>query len=108
MNATSTPNEMVYSENTLMRSLYGASRPKVDILNLLDMHPEGKPLLDELLAHVPLGRYQCGICCAGTRRRWSRTSGAKETVGGAWLDVEGCRGAPCLRIGVALGRGKNT
>ena len=91
MNATSTPNEMAYSENTLMRSLYGASRPKVDILNLLDMHPEGKPLLDELLAHVPPGRYQCGICCAGTQRRWGRHLARRkrsEVLGWLWRDAE--------------------
>ena len=42
-------NEMVYGEKTLMGSLYRSSRPKIDILTLLDMHREGKLLLDELL-----------------------------------------------------------
>lgn len=45
-------NEMVYSEKTLMGSLYGSSRPKVDILNLLEMYREGKLLLDELLTRT--------------------------------------------------------
>ncbi len=45
-------NEMVYSEKTLMGSLYGSSRPKVDILNLLDMYKAGKLLLDELLTRT--------------------------------------------------------
>lgn len=45
-------NEMVYSEKTLMGSLYGSSRPKVDILNLIQMYREGKLLLDELLTRT--------------------------------------------------------
>jgi S-(hydroxymethyl)glutathione dehydrogenase/alcohol dehydrogenase len=43
---------MVYNEKTLMGSLYGSSRPKIDILNLLDMYWEGKLLLDELLTRT--------------------------------------------------------
>jgi S-(hydroxymethyl)glutathione dehydrogenase/alcohol dehydrogenase len=45
-------NEMVYSEKTLMGSLYGSSRPKVDILHLLEMYRAGKLLLDELLTRT--------------------------------------------------------
>ena len=40
-----------------MRSRYGSSRPKVDILNLIEMYKEGKLLLDELLRRTyPLDR----------------------------------------------------
>ena len=42
-------NEMVYGEKTLMGSLYGSSRPKLDILNLIEMYQAGKLWLDELL-----------------------------------------------------------
>ena len=35
-----------------MGSLYGSSRPKIDILNLLAMYREGKLLLDELLTRT--------------------------------------------------------
>jgi Zn-dependent alcohol dehydrogenase len=45
-------NEMVYGEKTLMGSLYGSSRPKIDILTLLEMYREGKLLLDELLTRT--------------------------------------------------------
>jgi len=45
-------NEMVYAEKTLMGSLYGSSRPRIDILNLIEMHQSGKLLLDELLTHT--------------------------------------------------------
>ncbi len=44
--------EMVYSEKTLMGSLYGSSRPKIDILNLIEMYQAGKLLLDELLTRT--------------------------------------------------------
>jgi S-(hydroxymethyl)glutathione dehydrogenase / alcohol dehydrogenase len=42
-------NELVYAEKTLMGSLYGSSRPKIDILNLIEMYQAGKLWLDELL-----------------------------------------------------------
>ena len=45
-------NEMVYSEKTLMGSVYGSSRPRIDILNLLEMHEAGKLQLDELLTRT--------------------------------------------------------
>jgi S-(hydroxymethyl)glutathione dehydrogenase/alcohol dehydrogenase len=45
-------NEMVYAEKTLMGSLYGSSRPRIDILNLIEMHQSGKLLLDELLTRT--------------------------------------------------------
>jgi S-(hydroxymethyl)glutathione dehydrogenase/alcohol dehydrogenase len=43
---------MVYAEKTLMGSLYGSSRPRIDILNLIEMHQSGKLLLDELLTRT--------------------------------------------------------
>jgi Zn-dependent alcohol dehydrogenase len=45
-------NEMVYAEKTLMGSLYGSSRPKVDILKLIEMYRAEKLLLDELLTRT--------------------------------------------------------
>ncbi|GIX49056.1 MAG: S-(hydroxymethyl)glutathione dehydrogenase [Candidatus Tectimicrobiota bacterium] len=45
-------NEMVYAEKTLMGSLYGSSRPKIDLLKLIDMYRSGKLLLDELLTRT--------------------------------------------------------
>ena len=45
-------NDMVYAEKTLMGSLYGSSRPRLDILNLIEMHQAGKLLLDELLTRT--------------------------------------------------------
>ena len=47
-------NEMVYAEKTLMGSLYGSSRPKIDILNLIEMYQSGKLLLDVLDPYYPL------------------------------------------------------
>jgi S-(hydroxymethyl)glutathione dehydrogenase/alcohol dehydrogenase len=35
-----------------MGSLYGSSRPKIDILNLIEMYQSGKLLLDELLTRT--------------------------------------------------------
>jgi S-(hydroxymethyl)glutathione dehydrogenase/alcohol dehydrogenase len=35
-----------------MGSLYGSSRPRIDILNLIEMHQAGKLLLDELLTRT--------------------------------------------------------
>jgi len=35
-----------------MGSLYGSSRPRIDILNLIEMHQSGKLLLDELLTRT--------------------------------------------------------
>ena len=45
-------NEMVYAEKTLMGSLYGSSRPRIDILNLIEMHQAGKLWLDALLTRT--------------------------------------------------------
>jgi Zn-dependent alcohol dehydrogenase len=45
-------NELVYAEKTLMGSLYGSSRPKIDILNLIDMYRAGKLQVDELLTRT--------------------------------------------------------
>jgi Zn-dependent alcohol dehydrogenase len=45
-------NELVYAEKTLMGSLYGSSRPKIDILNLIEMYQAGKLWLDELLTRT--------------------------------------------------------
>ncbi len=45
-------NEMVYAEKTLMGSLYGSSRPKIDILKLIEMYRAGRLLLDELLTRT--------------------------------------------------------
>jgi Zn-dependent alcohol dehydrogenase len=45
-------NELVYAEKTLMGSLYGSSRPKIDLLNLMDMYQAGKLWLDELLTRT--------------------------------------------------------
>lgn len=45
-------NEMVYLEKTLRGSLYGSSRPKIDILNLMEMYRAGKLMVDELLTRT--------------------------------------------------------
>lgn len=45
-------NELVYAEKTLMGSLYGSSRPKIDILNLIEMYQAGKLQVDELLTRT--------------------------------------------------------
>jgi S-(hydroxymethyl)glutathione dehydrogenase / alcohol dehydrogenase len=45
-------NELVYAEKTLIGSLYGSSRPKVDILNLIQMYQAGKLRVDELLTRT--------------------------------------------------------
>jgi NDMA-dependent alcohol dehydrogenase len=45
-------NELVYAEKTLMGSLYGSSRPKIDLLNLIEMYQAGKLQVDELLTRT--------------------------------------------------------
>ena len=45
-------NELVYAEKILMGSLYGSSRPKIDLLNLIEMSQAGKLRLDELLTRT--------------------------------------------------------
>lgn len=45
-------NDMVYAEKTLMGSLYGSSRPKLDLLNLIEMYRAEKLMLDELLTRT--------------------------------------------------------
>lgn len=43
-------NQLLYAEKTLLGSLYGTTRPRIDLLNLMDMHREGKLMLDELIS----------------------------------------------------------
>jgi S-(hydroxymethyl)glutathione dehydrogenase / alcohol dehydrogenase len=45
-------NELVYAVKTLMGSLYGSSRPKIDILNLIEMYRAGMLQVDELLTRT--------------------------------------------------------
>ena len=45
-------NDMVYAEKTLMGSLYGSARPKIDLLHLMEMYESGDLLLDELLTRT--------------------------------------------------------
>ncbi len=45
-------NQLVYAEKTLMGSLYGTARPRVDLITLMDMHNEGKLMLDELVTRT--------------------------------------------------------
>jgi NDMA-dependent alcohol dehydrogenase len=50
-------NEMVYAEKTLMGSLYGSARPRIDLLHLIEMYRSGHLLLDELLTRTyPLAK----------------------------------------------------
>lgn len=45
-------NQLVYGEKTLKGTLYGSTRPRVDLINLIDMHRAGNLLLDELLTRT--------------------------------------------------------
>jgi NDMA-dependent alcohol dehydrogenase len=45
-------NQLVYAEKTLKGTLYGSMRPRVDLLMLIEMHREGKLMLDELLTRT--------------------------------------------------------
>ena len=70
-----------------MRSRYGSSRPKVDILNLIEMYKEGKLLLDELLRRTyPLDRINEAYAAPGTGRSGAQ-SGAGVKRGGSQMQV---------------------
>jgi S-(hydroxymethyl)glutathione dehydrogenase / alcohol dehydrogenase len=43
-------NQLVYAEKSLIGSLYGTTRPRQDLLMLMDMHEAGKLMLDELIS----------------------------------------------------------
>lgn len=45
-------NQLVYAEKTLKGTLYGSARPRVDLLNLIDLHRSGHLMLDELLTRT--------------------------------------------------------
>jgi S-(hydroxymethyl)glutathione dehydrogenase/alcohol dehydrogenase len=45
-------NQLVYAEKTLKGTLYGSMRPRVDLLNLIDLHRAGKLALDPLLTRT--------------------------------------------------------
>lgn len=45
-------NQLVYAEKTLKGTLYGSMRPRIDLLTLIDMHRDGKLMLDELLTRT--------------------------------------------------------
>ena len=48
-------NQLVYAEKTLRGSIYGTTRPRTDLLTLIDMHRAGQLKLDELVtARYPL------------------------------------------------------
>ena len=42
-------NQLLYAEKTLKGSLYGTTRPRTDLLTLIDMHQSGQLMLDELI-----------------------------------------------------------
>jgi S-(hydroxymethyl)glutathione dehydrogenase/alcohol dehydrogenase len=45
-------NQLVYAEKTLKGTLYGSMRPRVDLITLMELHQNGKLMLDELLTHT--------------------------------------------------------
>lgn len=45
-------NQLVYAEKTLKGSIYGSTRPRIDLLRLIDLHRAGRLMLDELLTHT--------------------------------------------------------
>ena len=45
-------NQLVYAEKTLKGTLYGSMRPRVDLLQLIELHRAGRLLLDELLTRT--------------------------------------------------------
>ncbi len=50
-------NQLVYAEKTLKGSIYGSTRPRIDLLRLIELEREGKLALDQLLTRTyPLGR----------------------------------------------------
>ena len=42
-------NQLVYAEKTLRGSIYGTTRPRTDLITLIDMHLAGQLILDELV-----------------------------------------------------------
>jgi len=50
-------NALVYSEKTLKGSIYGSTKPRIDLLRLIEMHRRGQLELDKLLTKTyPLSR----------------------------------------------------
>lgn len=45
-------NQLVYAEKTLKGSIYGSTRPRLDLLTLIDLHEQGKIDLDSLLTRT--------------------------------------------------------
>lgn len=45
-------NQLVYAEKTLKGTLYGSTRPRVDLIRLMEMHTAGQLMLDELLTRT--------------------------------------------------------
>ncbi|MEM9282285.1 MAG: hypothetical protein AAGA96_10690 [Verrucomicrobiota bacterium] len=45
-------NQLVYAEKTLKGSIYGSTRPRIDLLRLIDLHRRGRLMLDELLTRT--------------------------------------------------------
>lgn len=45
-------NQLVYAEKTLKGSIYGSTRPRLDLLTLIDLHARGKIDLDSLLTRT--------------------------------------------------------
>jgi S-(hydroxymethyl)glutathione dehydrogenase / alcohol dehydrogenase len=43
-------NQLVYAEKTLIGSLYGTTRPRLDLLTLIEMHQRGQLMLDQLIS----------------------------------------------------------
>jgi len=45
-------NQLVYAEKTLRGTLYGSTRPRIDVVNLMRLHESGALQLDELLTRT--------------------------------------------------------
>ena len=45
-------NQLVYAEKTLKGSIYGSTRPRLDLLRLIELHESGKIDLDSLLTRT--------------------------------------------------------
>jgi Zn-dependent alcohol dehydrogenase len=45
-------NQLVYAEKTLKGTLYGSARPRIDLINLIELHRGGHLKLDELLTRT--------------------------------------------------------
>lgn len=45
-------NALVYAEKTLKGSIYGSTRPRIDLLRLIELHRSGRLMLDELLTRT--------------------------------------------------------